>query len=105
EPATPNDSTAASDATPKSYTIRAGDCLWNIAKDNLGSGLKWQEVYKMNQDVLGSNPDLIYSGTTIKLPGVGHEIAGAGTKAREYVVKSGDCLWNIAQDQVGDATK
>ncbi|MGH9552763.1 MAG: LysM peptidoglycan-binding domain-containing protein, partial [Terriglobales bacterium] len=94
----------ATDAPPATYTIRGGDCLWNIAKDHLGSGLRWQEIYKMNQDVLGQNPDLIYSGTDLKLPGVGSDLAHAG-KAGEYVVKSGDCLWNVAKDQLGDATK
>lgn len=100
-----NDATKLNDATPKTYTIRAGDCLWNIAKNNLGSGMKWQEIYKMNQDVLGSNPDLVYSGTTIKLPGIGNEIAQAGTDASKYLVRSGDCLWDIAKNQMGDATK
>lgn len=97
---------AAGAAPASNYTIRAGDCLWNIAKDKLGSGLKWQEIYNMNKDVLGTNPDLVYSGTAIKLPGApGADIAGTGAGAGQYVVKSGDCLWNIAKNQMHDATK
>lgn len=100
------DNTAiASDLKPTNYTIRAGDCLWNIAKDQLGSAMKWQDIYNMNQDLLGTNPDLIHTGVTIKLPGVNGEIANAGAEASKYVVKPGDCLWDIAKDQMHDATK
>jgi len=92
----------AADAT-SDYTIKSGDNLWNIAKDHMGSGLKWHEIYNMNKDVLGSNPDLIFSGVKLKLPG--GDLAGAGADASKYVVKSGDCLWNIAKDQMHDASK
>ena len=44
----------------------------------------------MNQDILGTNPDLIMPGTTIQLPG-GHEIAEAG----KYIVQPGDNLWRV----------
>lgn len=89
---------------PSQYTIRSGDCLWNIAKDHLGNGLKWQEIYKMNGDVLGSNPDLIYPGTTIQLPG-GSEIANGALEGGKYVVKPGDNLWDISKELLGDGTK
>lgn len=97
-----DDQADAADAT-SDYTVKSGDNLWDIAKDHMGSGLKWQQIYDMNKDVLGSNPDLIFSGTKIKLPGT--DLASAGTDASKYVVKSGDCLWNIAKDQLHDATK
>jgi nucleoid-associated protein YgaU len=99
---TGDDQADAADATTD-YTVKSGDNLWDIAKDHLGSGMKWHQIYDMNKDVLGSNPDLIFSGAKIKLPGT--DLASAGTDASKYVVKSGDCLWNIAKDQMHDATK
>jgi LysM repeat protein len=93
---------AAKSAT---YTIRAGDCLWNIARNHLGSGFKWHDLYQLNHDALGSNPSLLHTGTALKLPGMSNEIAQAGANSGNYVVKSGDCLWNIAKDQMHDATK
>jgi len=89
-------------AEPRSYTIRSGDNLWNIAKDNLGSATKWSDIYKMNTDVIGANPDLIRPGTTIQLPGA--DVA-ASTNVAHYTVQPGDNLWDIAHDQLGDATK
>lgn len=97
-----DDQADAGDAT-SDYTVKSGDNLWDIAKDRLGSGVKWHQIYDLNKDALGTNPDLIFSGTKIKLPG--SDLASAGTDASKYVVKSGDCLWNIAKDQMHDATK
>ncbi len=87
--------------TPSTYTIRAGDCLWNIAKNQLGDGMKWQDIFNANKDILGSNPDLIHPGTSINLPG--QDVAA--NHASNYVVKSGDSLWKISQDLLGDGSK
>jgi len=87
----------------KTYTIRSGDCLWNIAKDNLGDATKWSDIYKMNSDVLGTNPSLIHPGTSIQLPGADGAAASGGIA--HYTVKPGDNLWDIAKNQMGDATK
>ncbi|MCA9801417.1 MAG: LysM peptidoglycan-binding domain-containing protein [Cyanobacteria bacterium HKST-UBA02] len=86
-------STAPLDQT---YTIQHGDNLWNIARDHLGSGSRWTEIYNLNQDVIGANPSLIYGGTELHLPGV-DTLSGA----QDYVVHSGDNLWNIARDHLG----
>lgn len=85
-----------SDQVPTTYTVQTGDCLWDIAKKHLGDGLRWKELYSMNSDVLGQNPDLIYSGTELKLPG-SDQIAEAG----KYTVQQGDCLWDIAKEKLG----
>jgi LysM repeat protein len=87
--------------TSTTYTIRAGDCLWNIAKNQMGDALKWQDIFNANKDILGSNPDLIQPGTTINLPG--QEVAA--NQASNYVVKSGDSLWKISQDLLGDGSR
>lgn len=92
------------EAQPTAYTIKSGDCLWNIAKDKMGDGLKWNEIYDMNKDVLGSNPDLIRPGTTIQLPGT-NELASQAGDVTKYIVKPGDNLWNISKDLMGGGDK
>lgn len=52
----------------KTYTVKKGDCLWNIAKAQLGDATRWQEIYKLNKKVIGSNPNLIYPGQVFTLP-------------------------------------
>ena len=47
------------------YTVKKGDCLWNICKKHYGSGSKYKEVAKANNI---KNPDLIYPGQKIRLP-------------------------------------
>lgn len=51
----------------KTYTVKAGDCLWNIAKKYLGNGAKYTEIYNLNKDKI-KNPNLIYVGQVLTLP-------------------------------------
>ncbi len=99
------DATQVAPAAPSTYTIRAGDCLWNIAKDQLGAPTRWSEIYKMNADVLGSNPSMIHPGTTINMPGSGTDVAAAGAEHGTYIVKAGDNLWDISKHINGDGSK
>jgi len=46
------------------YTVKTGDCLWNIAKKQLGDGAKYKEIAQKNGI---SNPNLIYPGQVLKL--------------------------------------
>ena len=50
--------------TAKTYVVKKGDNLWNIAKKELGDGSKFGELAKKNGI---SNPSLIYPGQVIKL--------------------------------------
>jgi nucleoid-associated protein YgaU len=100
------DATKASDAPETtSYTVKEGDCLWNIAKDHLGDSSKWQEIYKLNTDQIGDNPDLIHTGATIQLPGGDHALVADAGEGAKYVVKSGDNLWDIAKHNLGEGGK
>ncbi len=47
-----------------SYTVKKGDCLWNIAKQQLGDGTKYQEIAKKNGIY---DPNKIYPGQVLKL--------------------------------------
>ncbi len=51
----------------KSYTVTKGDCLWSIAKKQLGNGSRWQEIHKLNRDKV-TNPNLIYPGQVLTMP-------------------------------------
>jgi nucleoid-associated protein YgaU len=48
--------------------VRRGDSLWRIAKRHLGNGKKWDTFYRLNKRKI-DNPDLIYPGQTLILPG------------------------------------
>jgi nucleoid-associated protein YgaU len=104
--AQPAGSDAGADATADAgvdYKIQAGDNLWNIAKDKLGDATKWNEIFKLNSDSIGANPSMIHPGVTLHMPG--QSLAHHATEASKYVVKSGDNLWNISKNNLGDATK
>lgn len=49
------------------YTVKSGDCLWNIAKKYLGDGSRYNEIYNLNKDKI-TNPNLIYAGQVLALP-------------------------------------
>lgn len=53
---------------PKTYTVKSGDCLWNIAKKYYGSGSDYTKIYNANKGVIGGNPNLIYPGQVLTLP-------------------------------------
>ncbi len=65
--------------TPQSYTVQAGDNLWNLAKKYLGDGSKSDQLYESNRETIeqaarqngrasSSNGWWIYPGTVLKLP-------------------------------------
>ena len=52
----------------KTYTVDRGDNLSAIAQQELGDANRWREIYELNRDVIGNNPDLIQPGMELKLP-------------------------------------
>lgn len=51
------------------YTVKKGDCLWNIAKAVYGDGSKYKAIYEANKDKI-SNPNSIYEGLVLRIPDV-----------------------------------
>ena len=45
------------------YTVKSGDCLWNICKRYLGDGSKCWSIAELNNI---NNPHLIYAGQVIR---------------------------------------
>lgn len=64
---TTNKSTVKPAVKSKSYTVKKGDCLWNIAKKYYGDGNKYTKIYNANKDKI-KNPNLIYPGQSLKIP-------------------------------------
>lgn len=65
--------------TQRTYTIKKGDCLWNIAKKYYGNGAKYTTILNKNRSTLDAaakrygysnckNGNLIFPGTTIIIP-------------------------------------
>ena len=54
--------------TSKTYTVKPGDCLWNIAKKFYGKGSDYTKIYNTNKGKIGSNPNLIYPGQVFTIP-------------------------------------
>jgi nucleoid-associated protein YgaU len=63
----------------KSYTVKSGDCLWNIAKKFYGNSAKWTDIYNANKSIIestakkygkasSSNGHWIYPGTVLTIP-------------------------------------
>ena len=62
---TPRETSSA--PSVKTYTVKSGDCLWNIAKKYYGNGARYSDIYNANKDKI-SNPNLIYPGQVLTIP-------------------------------------
>lgn len=59
--------TAAAKPSGQNYTVKRGDCLWNIAKRFYGNGAKYTTIYNANRSKI-KNPNLIYPGQVLWIP-------------------------------------
>jgi hypothetical protein len=48
------------------YIVKPGDSLSKISQKY---GISWRDLYNANKNVIGSNPNLIYSGQKYNIPG------------------------------------
>ena len=68
---TPTTTTSSSAPTTqtsnnKTYTVRSGDTLSGIGSKY---GVSWKKIYDANKSVIGNNPNRIYPGQTLTIPG------------------------------------
>jgi len=71
--ATTNERAASAEAAAASpqkttYTVQAGDTLWEIAKRFLGNGSRYPEIYEANKAIIGPDPNLIHPGQVLTIP-------------------------------------
>lgn len=59
---------AAPAVAPSSVTVQPGFTLWRIARDTLGEGILYVQVFEANKDQI-RDPDLIYPGQVFTIPG------------------------------------
>jgi len=62
----PGSMAVAQAATPRTYTVKAGDTLRSIARELLGDGERWKDIFEWNSDKL-SNPNQIEPGQVLRL--------------------------------------
>ena len=71
-------STTVAISSTSTYEVVPGDCLWKIARSILResgrspTGLQitdlWKEIYRLNAEVIGPNPNLIHPGQVLEVP-------------------------------------
>lgn len=57
-----------STTSEKTYTVKAGDSLSDIAESEMGDAKRWPELYAANKEAVGDNPDMIHPGLVLKIP-------------------------------------
>ena len=62
---------SAGSQTQLTYTVKAGDTLSKIAKEQLGNANAYMEIFNENKDQL-SDPDKIKPGQVLKIPQHAH---------------------------------
>jgi nucleoid-associated protein YgaU len=66
-PAAAQKATGTAGQTTKTYTVKAGDTLSKIAKEQLGDANAYHEIFNANRDQL-TDPDEIKPGQVLKIP-------------------------------------
>ncbi|GAC1454455.1 MAG: hypothetical protein PVSMB1_03540 [Gemmatimonadaceae bacterium] len=68
----------------RTYTVKKGDTLWDIAKSLLGDAFLWPEIYRLNTGTI-EDPHWIYPGETLRMPGAGSAALPASQPASPMV--------------------
>ena len=58
----------SSSAGGRTYTVKAGDSLSKIAKEQLGDASAWKRIHEANKAQI-PNPDVIHPGMELQIPG------------------------------------
>jgi nucleoid-associated protein YgaU len=119
DPAARAGSTTGTSPETRPYTVQHNDTLWGLARDHLGDGTRWREIFKLNKKIIGAKPDFLATGAVLRLPvDNGAESASSekpsATRQAEFaqndhavthVVEPGESLWEIASARLGDPAR
>ncbi len=90
-------------------TVQRHDTLWSLAERHLRSGDRFREIVRLNRGVVQpdgrslSDAQWIYPGWQLRLPADADHVGNS--PGNEYVVKAGDSLSEIAEHELGNATR
>lgn len=94
--------------------VRRHDTLWSLAERHLGSGERFREIVALN---LGhdqgdgralTDARWVYPGWVLRLPPDArgaNDLTAAVETSGEHIVRSGDSLWKIADEELGDGER
>ncbi len=118
QPAPPFPSLRTTKPTLSVVTVKPGDSLWKLAQQNLGEGLRWQDLLPVNPSI--HDPNHICAGSQIYLPAdvspvrtatkegmtptQSRSMEGMAARPPRFTVQKGDTLSQIAQSQLGHAS-
>lgn len=106
---TPSQPTDQADA--RQYTIQTGDTLWGVAEQKLGDGSRWSELaegLKNRPQADGttmSDPNLIYAGWTVELPGDQTASSGQRTAPTDQATDQPDVASEATASDSAPATE
>ena len=106
---TPTQPTDQADA--RQYTIQTGDTLWGVAEQKLGDGSRWSELaegLKNRPQADGttmSDPNLIYVGWTVELPGDQTASSGQRTAPTDQATDQADVASEATASESAPATE
>lgn len=69
DPPKQRETKAPAASSGQKYTVKSGDCLWNIAKKFYGNGAQYTKIVNANQNIFSKrSPNLIYAGEVLTIP-------------------------------------
>lgn len=85
------------------YEVKAGDTLWEIAKEKMGSGSSYRELAEANSDLI-ADPNLILPGMMLQMPSGGVRLKGdSGYKWEGYYRYAIPDGWTVGYLSVREA--
>jgi nucleoid-associated protein YgaU len=81
----------------KGIEVQPGQSWWKLAELYLGSGARWQELWKLNAK--GGHPsELLKRGSIVLVP---QTVEESEARSLTIEVRKGDTLWSLAQERLG----
>ncbi|MAT06892.1 MAG: hypothetical protein CL424_17800 [Acidimicrobiaceae bacterium] len=96
-------------------TVQRGDSAWSIAEEHLGDGMRWRDLWAVNQHQpqpdggAWTDPQVIRPGWVLRLPDLEakprQDETGSPDTDGAHIVEPGDTLTAIAREHLGDPSR